>query len=278
VDRGDVKAVHQARVASRRLRELLPVLQLDGEEGHKLGRRLRKLTARLGELRELDVLLHAVDELRQSGRFSDRALGKIADEIGRDAAKVREHLIRRTPSREIAAIARKLDRAANDVELSASADAVRAFRWAIDARIAKRAQALGDAIADAGALYLPDRLHAVRIALKKFRYALELDAETSGRRTTPDLATLKRLQGLLGRMHDLDVLIDRLRQMEASLPPSDGGLRREVDVLVASIENACRRLHARYVRERALLDAIVAKARPPAAVAARRTPVRRAAV
>ena len=38
----------RARVASRRLRELLPVLQLDGDARRKLGRRLRKVTARLG--------------------------------------------------------------------------------------------------------------------------------------------------------------------------------------------------------------------------------------
>src|SRR5581483_992689 len=75
VHHGDVRAVHQTRVACRRLRELLPVIQLDGDLGHKLNRRLRKLTNRLGELRELDVLVQAVDDLRQSGRFSDRVLG-----------------------------------------------------------------------------------------------------------------------------------------------------------------------------------------------------------
>ena len=36
------------------------------------------------------------------------------------------------------------------------------------------------ALDDAGAVYLPERLHAVRIALKKLRYALEARAEASG--------------------------------------------------------------------------------------------------
>ncbi len=256
----------------------MPVVQVDGGVARKLSRRLRKLTSRLGELRELDVLLLAVDELRQSGRFSDRALGRVAEEISRETAKVREQLVRRAPSREISAIARKLDRVADDLEHSASPDGMRAWRWAVEARVAKRAQALADAAAYAGALYLPDRLHTVRIALKKFRYALELDADMAGVRTSPDLAALKRLQGLLGRLHDLDLLIDRLRQMEASLPPSDLVLRREVDVLVASVENACRRLHARYVRERSVLDAIVAKTLPAAPAVPRRPLVRRAAL
>ena len=54
---GDVTAVHQARVASRRLRELLPILELDPRVSRKLGRRLRKVTRALGPVRELDVLL-----------------------------------------------------------------------------------------------------------------------------------------------------------------------------------------------------------------------------
>ena len=56
MEEGDVKAVHQARVASRRLREVLPVLQLDPDVLRKLSRRLRKITDRLGTVRELDVL------------------------------------------------------------------------------------------------------------------------------------------------------------------------------------------------------------------------------
>src|SRR4029450_5371896 len=40
VARGDEDALHRARVASRRLRELLPLLELDGETSRKLTRQL----------------------------------------------------------------------------------------------------------------------------------------------------------------------------------------------------------------------------------------------
>ena len=46
VEDGDVDALHRARVASRRLREVLPVLQLDSDVARKLNRRLRKITDR----------------------------------------------------------------------------------------------------------------------------------------------------------------------------------------------------------------------------------------
>jgi CHAD domain-containing protein len=116
---------------------------------------------------------------------------------------------------------------------------------------------------EAGALYLPERLHAVRISVKKLRYALELSVDASrvsstrpkaaGR--TTDLALLKRGQTTLGRLHDLQVLIDYARRAQAALDPLDRGARRELDALVIVLEQQCRRLHARYVRERSSIAA-----------------------
>ena len=41
-ENGDAEPLHQLRVASRRLREVLPVLQLDARVAHKVGKRLRR--------------------------------------------------------------------------------------------------------------------------------------------------------------------------------------------------------------------------------------------
>ena len=95
----DVRALHAARVASRRLRELLPVLQLDNEVTHKLSRRLRKVTKRLGTVRELDVLTILIDELHESGRHDQAALARLADELEIAATNGDEslHLVLRDP-------------------------------------------------------------------------------------------------------------------------------------------------------------------------------------
>ena len=77
VENGDITALHRARVASRRLRELLPVLQLDYDVAVKLNRRLRRVTARLGTVRELDVLLLLIDELHVSRRVRLSAKGRV---------------------------------------------------------------------------------------------------------------------------------------------------------------------------------------------------------
>jgi CHAD domain-containing protein len=114
-------------------------------------------------------------------------------------------------------------------------------------------------------VYLPERLHAVRVALKKLRYAVELSELASGK-TGVALRALKRGQDLLGRMHDLQVLIDRGRQVQASLAPPNLTVWREFDALLLSLDDDCRRLHARYMRVRdtltALTDALSARSHP----------------
>jgi CHAD domain-containing protein len=49
----DEEAIHQSRMASRRLRELVPLLELDHGTMRRVGRQLRRVTRRLGKLREI---------------------------------------------------------------------------------------------------------------------------------------------------------------------------------------------------------------------------------
>src|ERR1700681_1011034 len=56
---GDVEALHRAPVASRRLRELLPLLELERALTRNLGRRLRKVTKQLRHARQLYALAQA---------------------------------------------------------------------------------------------------------------------------------------------------------------------------------------------------------------------------
>lgn len=271
LDQGDIVTVHRTRVASRRLRELLPVLQLEPDVTRKLGRRLRKVTERLGTVRELDVLLMLIDELRESRPQETVGLRRVADAVGWERTEARDRLLeRKLPLTDLKQIGRKLERIVETLERDDRQPASRRPRkrgwlWALDARIAHRAAALDAAMREAGAVYLEERLHTVRIALKKLRYAMELRAEAAGSKRTPDLRILKRDQDLLGRLHDLQVLIARVRQMQAALTPPNLAVWRELDAVVVSLENGCRRLHACYMRERPKLAAICARAsgRPP---------------
>jgi CHAD domain-containing protein len=269
LDEGDVRALHRTRVASRRLREILPVLQVDPDVARRLGRRLRKVTQRLGTVRELDVLCLVIDELRQSGLYDSQAVRRLATAVGDERAHARDKLLAKLPTAELHRIAGKLDKIAADLKTRKSS---RSWRWAVDARVTHRALALRDALVDAGALYLPERLHTVRIALKKLRYAREVSAEASGIKVKGELRAFKRGQDILGRLHDRQVLIERVRQLQLSLTTPEAILRRKLDALTMALENHCRRLHARFMHQRSTVVTMCDRAAglKPSAAAARR--------
>src|SRR5262245_30174706 len=226
IAKGDVLALHQARVASRRLREIVPVLQLDGDVTRKLCRRLRRVTRRLGAVRELDVLAPLLDELRASHEVHADALTRVGAAIAKAKDEARKNLEGRLPADDLDRLSRKLEHVVQTLRRDekrgsnrGAPDRDKAAVWAIDARVARRAARLAEVLERSTAVYLPERLHAARIATKKLRYTLELSGAMGKSGVAPVLRTLKRTQDILGRMHDLQVLIDRIRDAQASLTP-----------------------------------------------------------
>lgn len=276
VAKGQEKALHRARVASRRLREILPVLQLDSKVTDDLSRRLRKVTQRIGPARELDVMLLQIDELQQSGRFEPGALSRVAAAVAKRRSAARERLLAKLPITSLHRVAAKLAKIADQLAKEEQGPtprrpAARGWRWAIGARIVRRAASLKAAIDEAGSVYLPERLHTVRIAVKKFRYAVELEHEIAGDdKLGADLRILARNQELLGRLHDRQLLIEQVRQVQASSTPPDLGAWRRLDTLSATLENECRRLHARYLRDSTGLLAVCQRVPPRSPAAATR--------
>ena len=256
VAEGEVRALHRTRVACRRLRELLPVVSLDGETRAGVARRLRKVTKRLGTLRELDVLLILIDELHESGRLNSTAFETLKREIADHRKHAERALEGKHIAKELQKIARKLTRNGERESVDQRGCAARrSFASAVEARQARRAAALKEAILAAGSVYLPERLHEVRIRLKKLRYSVELSAEISAEAAQRELRLMRRVQALLGRMHDLQVLIDHVRQLQGTSTLATERWR-DLGAVVTLLEHACRRLHARYVREQPALVAI----------------------
>jgi CHAD domain-containing protein len=265
VNGGDLHAIHRTRVASRRLREVVPVLQLDGRVAKRLTRKLRRLTRRLGRIRELDVLGLLLEELQGSGRFSARALELISADVTAERRARFEAMTDAGFKDELRRVSRKLEQALERLPNDGDdPEQIRAVRWAIDARLARRAAALKGAIDEAGNVYLVERLHAVRIALKKLRYGVEVAQEIVGERSSPDLRLLKREQELLGRLHDLQVLIDRVRRVQGSVTPPDLVVWRDLDAVIRDLETSCRRLHAKYMHNRPALLQLCDRLQSPA--------------
>jgi CHAD domain-containing protein len=246
--KGDPERLHQARVATRRLREALPVVA-SGAKGRKLVRDVRRLTRAFGPVRELDVVLQTLDELAAEGTVPAGAIGKLRQVVRHERKRVHSEMCRRVDRVNLDKLKKRA---------SAARTCPAAPKRLSDARhrAARRAERLRGAIENAAAIYLPDRLHEVRIALKKLRYSMELTRELSGSRATARLTTLKEAQDLLGRVNDLEVLIARVRAVQASGKVTNLRLSSDLDLVVRRLETECRQLHGHYIASRRKLLAI----------------------
>jgi CHAD domain-containing protein len=250
---GDETSVHQARVASRRLREALPVLGTTADDAalDRAAKRVRRITRALGPVRELDVTLSLLAELDQKGAAPTRAIARVRKAVTEERLKRRRAMLAEMKPSRLEKLRKRL------VQVAAPESRKEPVRTAIheaELKAAFRARKLRDAIDEAGSMYLADRLHRVRIEAKKLRYALEIHRELTHSRSTARLNRLKHQQDLLGRVHDLEVLIERTREVQASLAGSNRRGMAELNKLIRALEAECREGHAAYMRGR---DALI---------------------
>jgi CHAD domain-containing protein len=257
VEAGDVDAVHRSRVATRRLREALPLVA-PGARGRKMERTMRKLTRALGPVRELDVALLMLDELEGSGDVRPSAVAKLRQVIKTERQRLQAEMVDVVERVDLDKLKRRASRAAHKGARKAARGGVKDPKRLAEAneRAAQRGERLRGAIENAAGIYLPDRLHEVRIAVKKLRYALEITKELSGSRATARVRALKETQDLLGRMNDLEVLIGRVRAVQGSSRAPNLRLSGDLDRLVRHLETECRQLHGHYMASRKKLLAI----------------------
>jgi CHAD domain-containing protein len=246
--------VHPTRVAARRLRELLPILPLEADTSRKLNNRLRKLVRRLGTLRDTTVSLTLVDKMLDAERPVRHALVKVREGLraGHKKSRIKDTAdrIQADGRRVIKKLERVVVKLAED---AADAKRVREVTWAVNARVVRRAVVLRQAIEEAGSVYLPERLHKTRIATRHLRYAVELLGDLSDTHRAAEFRIFERVQDELGKLHDVQTLLARARQMQGSLLPSEVKTWQEIDALNILLENRGRRLHAAYMRNRETL-------------------------
>jgi CHAD domain-containing protein len=247
---GDAGSVHRARVASRRLRAALPVIATIADDAaiERAGKQVRKITRALGPVREIDVALQHLDEFAPRAELSPRATTAVRKALVAFRQKRRREMLQAITPAALHKLKRRLDEAAREpaVVLDSPLEIGRVAEQA-----ALRAAALDRAIEHAGSLYLPDRLHAVRVAAKKLRYTLELERDLRRSRAVARIRDLKGLQDRLGYLHDLEVLIEHVRGVQAELAPLDRVTALELDRLIRTLEDQCREGHAAYMHERA---------------------------
>ncbi len=243
---GDVEGVHQARIATRRLREVLP-LAIDPLDPGLLGR-VKEAGRQLGRARDIDVMVELLADV------GDRALSTAGVAArARQTLRARQQTERRGMvkgleqleleelGRYLAAGRRWLPWAAHPAGIAWSSD----WRSPLRARIGARASDVADAVRHATGIYFPNRAHRARVAIKKLRYAVEVAMDTGVWRHERLLKDLRRVQSTLGAMHDRQVLDDALEDLVGADAPS-----ADVAALRKTLQDDIVRHHAEYLRRR----------------------------
>jgi CHAD domain-containing protein len=244
---GDVDAIHDARVATRRLRAALPIVAIDSpsdawDEATKI---LQTAGRSLGKARDVDVALDVLEELERRAPMTAPAAAALRARLLPKRLKRRRKLIKRLESLDLRSLANGRPRR----ERAMLAWRQPPSRQIVLSSIAEGARDLRTAIEHASGVYFPARAHGVRIAMKKLRYLVELqDTSQPGRRQA--LKVLRQAQEGLGQLHDREILMARLKRVrrKEEIPGAA--------VLLQLLDAEARALFRTYVAQRKELLAL----------------------
>jgi CHAD domain-containing protein len=199
----DPEGVHQARVATRRLRSDLRTFRplVDVDWAAALRDELDWLAGSLGAVRDGDVLLARLrDRVAEVSPAEQSGAGAVLATLKQERDAALTTLLEALRSRRYLKLLDSLVAAANVPSLSQ-----RAEERALDVvpelvrrpwhKLEKRAKALGESPSDA-------KLHQVRIRTKRARYAGEAAASVVGKPAKQFSKAAARLQDVLGELND----------------------------------------------------------------------------
>src|SRR3984957_11267292 len=203
--------VHDLRVAIRRCRSVGAVFQeVDPDPAWAEMRRVpRKLFRRLGVLRDAQVMDDWVKHLAPEG---DPLRPKLHRNFTETEPELRDHALRSVEKFDIKSWSRLEQKLRRRVRL------VPASSLAAQCLAVERIDEARDLHARAQRTDNPETWHELRISIKRFRYTVENLLPNHFVLWSKDL---KRLQDLLGEVHDLDVLAPLLKDVVAKNVPAD---------------------------------------------------------
>ena len=229
----DTECLHRMRVASRRLRSTLGIFEpYLGRDARRWRKRIRRMTSTLGRARDLDVQIEFVEAFLR---------GLKDEEVRAGPRRLLEHL-----RRERSRAQRTVEKALDELDASGALEAMRAGLRSIvsggrrkhsrcvrplEHRKVRRTLAAGveELLAYGRYVYRPEcvhELHEMRIVSKRLRYTLEAFAPHHPEELTRILRVTKKLQGLLGDVHDCDVWVAYLPRFLEELRLTGKGAKK----------------------------------------------------
>jgi len=213
LDWSDPQGVHSMRVASRRLRsalrDFMPYLRK--RPLAPALKQLRHIAAALGEVRDQDVAIEALEEIaaRAPGACSS-GLMPFIETRKQVREQAREELKVILEGDELKQLESEFNDGVEDATATRAGSPAITFLTMSQQIILER---LKEFEALSNGLLRPfevETLHDLRIAAKRLRYALELFQQCWGRSISGYAKRIARMQGALGDLHDCDVWIESL--------------------------------------------------------------------
>jgi CHAD domain-containing protein len=205
----NVEAVHDLRVCSRRLQQVLVTMFPSEQEGRasQVIRAIRQARRGLSGWRDCDVVMALLDKRLRRLRDPDeqQAWRVVRDYLARRREKEIRRARRRLAKRKLFILAQRTKDLMNGRELNSATnvDVASVASSAVVAGFIKTAAsnwlAALTAAADSGN---PANVHHFRIKTKKLRYCKELAQDLGYEEVPVPLNWLKSLQDRLGRWHD----------------------------------------------------------------------------
>jgi CHAD domain-containing protein len=215
----DIEHIHRMRVASRRLRVRLALFAdcFPAKKAADWRGPVRRLTRALGQARDADVQIHFLREKAEALGKDPRAPGvarvllRLSQRREKLQARVVKALDRLAQSKALDEIEKEARRLRISLRLhpAAAAPSPEALAMARDAILPRLEEMLGFEIY----VHEPEReeeLHQMRIAAKRFRYAMEVFAKWYPRALKDELKAVRAIQETLGDVHDCDVWLEFL--------------------------------------------------------------------
>lgn len=218
--------IHDTRVAVRRLRTTLRVLEaspaLPRKTVRALRRRLRKTARKLGKVRDADVQIGRAQRDNSAHPELEADLAVFSERMRKQQKRAYRRLVKHLKSRTFAKLLGDLD-----AFVAQKPPAVHERRYMIAVRhfagsaIWRRYETIlsyETVIADAPYSVL----HELRIACKRLRYTLELFELELGKATQPLLKLLTNVQDHLGALQDTVVALHEVEALLRAHPTNVG--------------------------------------------------------
>ena len=222
LDLGEPERLHDMRVATRRLRAALEIFEpcFPRKRFGKTLKRVKTLADALGERRDRDVAIESLEEMTAGVAADDRpALEALDRAPARGAAPGQRGAGLGREAEAVEEAAASPDEARGGGEVKArpveGLDPAAPLRPNAARSSATRLAELRAFAEDALEPEAASAQHEMRIAAKRLRYVLEIVEGCFGPEATTARQAAKRLQGVLGEIHDCDVMLPRAAGIES---------------------------------------------------------------